>query len=45
MCDPICNCIENATPLIYSQSSRENASPPSGTSPLGPYKEVPAQDV
>ena len=40
MCDPIL-----VTPLKmrprYSQSRRENATPPSGASPLAPYKEVP----
>ena len=40
MCDPIL-----FTPLKmqphYSQSSRENATPSSGTSPLASYKEVP----
>ena len=40
VCDPIL-----VTPLKmqpgYSQSSRENATPSSGTSPLASYKEVP----
>ena len=29
----------------YSQSSRENATPSSGTSPLASYKEVPPQAI
>ena len=36
------NSIENATPLSMNQSSRENATPSSGTSPLASYKEVPS---
>ena len=40
MCDPIAVVnIENAA--HYSQSSRENAIPSSGTSPLISYEEVP----
>ena len=45
MCDPVLVTlvtIENATPLSISQSSRENATPSSGTSPLASYKEVPS---
>ena len=44
MCDPIL-----VTPLKmrahYSQSSRENATPSSGTSPLAPYKELPPREL
>ena len=40
MCDPILvNLLK--MPPHYSQSSRENATPSSGTSPLASYKEVP----
>ena len=35
------NCIEHATRPQYSQSSRENATPSSSTSPLASYTEVP----
>ena len=34
------NSIEKGDPIIVSQSSRENATPSSGTSPLASYKEV-----
>ena len=41
MCDPILITLLQMQPY-YSQSSRENATPPSGTSPSS-YKEVPTQ--
>ena len=40
MCDPILVTVLKMKPL-YSQPSRENATPSSGTSPLASYKEVP----
>ena len=40
MCDPIQVTLSKMQ-LRYSQSSRENATPSSGTSPLASYKEVP----
>ena len=40
MCDPILVIVLNMRPHD-SQSSRENATPSSGTSPLACYKEVP----
>ena len=40
MCDPILVTLLKTRPH-YSQSSRENATPSSGTSPLASYKEVP----
>ena len=40
MCDPILVTLLKMG-LHYSQSSRENATPSSGTSPLGSYKEAP----
>ena len=40
MCDPILVILLKIRPH-YSQSSRENATPSSGTSPLASYKEVP----
>ena len=40
MCDPILVTLLKMRPH-YSQSSRENATPSSGTSPLTSYKEVP----
>ena len=40
MCDPILVTLLKMQPH-YSQSSRENAAPSSGTSPLASYKEVP----
>ena len=39
MCDPILVTLLKM-PLHYTQSSRENATPSSGTSPLTSYKEV-----
>ena len=39
MCDPILTTVLKMQPH-YSQSSRENASSSSGTSPLAPYKKV-----
>ena len=39
MCDPVLVTLLKLRPH-YSQSSRENATPPSGTSPLASYKEV-----
>ena len=39
MCDPILAPLLKMRPH-YSQSSRENATPSSGTSPLASYKEV-----
>ena len=39
-CDPILVTLLKMQPH-YSQSSRENAAPSSGTSPLASYKEVP----
>ena len=41
MCDPILVTLLKMRPH-YSQSSRENATPSSGTSPLASYKEVPS---
>ena len=41
MCDPILVTLLKLRPH-YSQSSRENATPSSGTSPLVSYKEVPS---
>ena len=35
------NCLTPKNPKMYSQSSRENATSSSGTSPLASYKEVP----
>ena len=40
MWDPILGTLLKMQPH-YSQSSRENATPPSGTSPLSSYEEVP----
>ena len=40
MCDPILVTLLKMRPH-YSQSSRENVTPSSGTSPLASYKEVP----
>ena len=40
MCDPILVTLLKMRPH-YSQSSCENATPSSGTSPLASYKEVP----
>ena len=40
MCDPILVTVLKMKPY-YSQPSRENATPSSGTSPLASYKEVP----
>ena len=40
MCDPILVTLLKMRPH-YSQSSRENATPSSGTSPLASYKAVP----
>ena len=40
MCDPILVTVLKMQPH-YSQSSRENATPSSGTSPVASYKEVP----
>ena len=40
MCDPILVTVLKIQPH-YSQSSRENATPSSGTSPVPSYKEVP----
>ena len=40
MCDPILVTLLKMRPH-YSQSSRENATPSSDTSPLASYKEVP----
>ena len=40
MCDPILVTLLKMR-AHYSQSSRENATPSSGTSPLASYKEVP----
>ena len=40
MCDPILATLLKMQPH-FSQSSRENATLPSGTSPLACYKEVP----
>ena len=40
MCDPILATLLKMPPH-YSQSSRENATPSSGTCPLASYKEVP----
>ena len=39
MCDPILVTLSKMRPH-YSQSTRENATPSSGTSPLASYKEV-----
>ena len=45
MCEPILVTLLKMGPH-YSQSSRENATPSSGTSPLASYKEVlPPRDV
>ena len=41
MCDPILVTLLKMRPH-YSQSSRENATPSSGTSPVASYKEVPS---
>ena len=43
MCDPILVTLLKALKMRphYSQSSRENATPSSGTFPLSSYKEVP----
>ena len=40
MCDPILVTLLKMQPH-YSQSSRENATPSSGTSPVASYREVP----
>ena len=40
MCDPILVTVLKMQPY-YSQFSRENATPSSGTSPVASYKEVP----
>ena len=40
MCDPILVTLLKMPPH-YSQSSRENVTPPRGTSPLASYNEVP----
>ena len=40
MCEPILVILSKMRPH-YSQSSRENVTPSSGTSPLASYKEVP----
>ena len=40
MCEPILVTLLKMRPH-YSRSSRENATPSSGTSPLASYKEVP----
>ena len=42
MCDPILVTLLKMRPH-YSQSSRENATPSSGTSPVASYKEVPPE--
>ena len=44
MCDPILVTLLKIRPH-YSQSSRENATPSSGTSPLASYKEVPHKGI
>ena len=44
MCDPILFTLLKMQPR-YSQSSRENATPSSGTFPLASYKEVPPGGV
>ena len=44
MCDPILVTLLKMQPH-YSQSSRENATPSSGTSPVASYKEVPPPGV
>ena len=44
MCDPILVTLLKMQPR-YSQSTRENATPSSGTSPLASYKEVPPTRV
>ena len=44
MCDPILVTLLKMRPH-YSQSSRENATPSSGTCPLASYKEVPSPPV
>ena len=36
------NGLTHQKPKMYSQSSRDNATPSSGTSPLASYKEVPS---
>ena len=41
MCDPILVTLLKMRPH-YGQSRREKATPPSGTSPLASYKEVPS---
>ena len=42
MCDPILvTLLKNVTPNPINQSSREHATPSSGTSPLASHKEVP----
>ena len=43
MCEPILVTLLKMRPH-YSQSSRENATPSSGTSPLASYKEVPPRE-
>ena len=43
MCDPILVTLLKMRPH-YSQSSRDNGTPSSGTSPLASYKEVPPPD-
>ena len=43
MCDPVLVTLLNMRPH-YSQSSRENATPSSGTPPLASYKEVTPRD-
>ena len=44
MCDPILVTLLKMRPH-YSQSSRENATPFSGTSPLASYKKVPPREL
>ena len=44
MCDPILVTLLKMRPH-YTQSSRENATPSSGTSPLASYKEVPPRTL
>ena len=44
MCDPILVTLLKIQPH-YSQSSRENATPSSGTSPVASYREVPPPRV
>ena len=44
MCDPILVTLLKMRPH-YSQSSRDNGTPSSGTSPLASYKEVPPRTL